>query len=1135
MKGVLRGIVVVVCLTLICVIVFVCLAVGQEPPASAQTATASYQISGTVKSGKTTLPGVTVTAANTLTGKKYSVASGVDGSFIFKNLPRGRYVVKIEFMGFATQTSEVVLNPENPAGKVEAEMVLASRQETERANNATAASRGFQSLALDNALSGLAVGNAQNGGTGGTVGASDLSSLPMNGAGADISSESFSIAGAQGRSQDFGGGNEDELQQRMQEFRDRAQREGGAFGATVGGPAGAGGPGGAAAEAGSGGAGGPVMMGRLGRGFNINQPHGFLYFQDDNAALDAQSYSLTGREAAKASYNQLRFGAFVGGPLKVPGLFDWSKSTFFTVGWNGTRGGTPYDAFSTVPTVAERNGNFSGLTDKNGNPITIFNPATGQPFANNVIDPSLFSPAATALLPYIPLPNLPGAAQNFHYITSGESDSDGVSLRLIHNFLAGGGPGFGPLGGGMGGGGGRGGGRGGPRNNLNIGFNWSRNTTAIVNPFPSLAGSTNTQGWNGNARWTYGKGRITNTAGFTYNHNRVATTNLYSGVIDVAGNAGITGISTDPFNWGLSGIAFNSFAGLSGPVPSRELDQTYTISDSVVWNRGKHNWRFGGDYRRILQDFRSARNAEGSFVFTGFATAEYLPGSTQAVPGTGIDFADYLLGLPQQTTLQSGTSEYQFRANSYDLYAQDDWRIFSKLSLNLGLRYEYIGPYTEVGNHIANLDTSFSPESIAGFRVLPGQTGPYSGVFPASLVRPERNNYAPRVGLAWRADKNTVVRAGYGINYNLGQYSTFIRNFAYQPPFATTATNISPYGNFLTLENGFPASPQPLVTNNYALDPNYKLAYVQIWNLDIQRQLPGNVQLNVGYNGAKGTRLDTERALVPSCGATDSCAAASNEAAAPFIYESSEGNSILHAGSVRVRKRMSKGLGISASYVFSKSIDDASSIGGGGTVVVQNPFYLPGDRGLSSFDQAQKFIGNWIYDIPFGDGRRFVTTGPMSHVLGGWQWSGSFTIGSGMYFTPRILGASVDINRGVSGSQRANVLTGQPLGISNPTTGEWFNTAAFCVPGPGCPGGTTYGDAGRNIILGPAQFTFNMSVNKTIVIRESRSLDLRLTANNIFNTPYFSNINTVVNSLTFGQVTGVSNMRRVSMVARFRF
>jgi hypothetical protein len=1135
-KAVLREIVVLLCVALICVIVFVCLAVGQEPPApptSTHTAGASYQISGTVKNGKTTLPGVTVTASNTLTGNKYSVASGVDGSFVFKNLPRGRYVVKIEFMGFATQTSEVVLNPENPTGKVEVELVLASRQQeqTERANAATAVSRGFQSLAVDNALSGLTAGNGQNGAGAGAVGASDLSSLPMNGAGADISSESVSIAGAQGRSQDFGGGSEDELQERIQEFRDRAQREGGgAFGPMGGG---AGGGQGGGLGGGPGGGGGPAMMGRLGRGFNVNQPHGFLYFQDDNAELDAQSYSLTGREAAKASYNQLRFGAFVGGPMKVPGLFDWSKSTFYTVGWNGTRGGTPYDAFSTVPTVAERNGNFLGLTDKNGNLITIFNPATGQPFANNTIDSSLFSPAATALLQYIPLPNLPGAAQNFHYITSDESDSDSLSMRLIHNFISGGGPGFGlPPGGG---GGGRGGGRGGPRNNLNIGFNWSRNTTAIVNPFPSLAGSTNTQGWNGNARWTYGKGRITNTAGFTYNHNRVSSTNLYSGVIDVAGNAGITGISTDPFNWGLPGISFNSFAGLNGPMPSRELDQTYTITDSVVWNRGKHNWRFGGDYRRMLQDFRSARNAEGSFVFTGFATAEYLPGNTQPVPGTGIDFADYLLGLPQQTSLQSGTSEYQYRANSYDLFVQDDWRIFPKLSVNIGLRYEYIGPYTETDNQIANMDTSFSPESIAAFRVLPGQTGPYSGVFPASLVKPERNNWAPRIGLAWRAEKNIVVRAGYGINYNLGQYSTFIRNFAYQPPFATTATNVSPFGNFLTLENGFPVSPEPLVTNNYALNPNYKLAYVQIWSLDIQRQLPGNVQLNVGYNGAKGTRLDTERALVPSCAATDSCEASSNEAAAPFLYESSEGNSILNAGSVRVRKRMSKGLGISATYVFSKSIDDASSIGGGGEVVVQNPFNLPGDRGLSSFNQAQKFTGNWIYEVPFGDGRRFVTTGPMSHVLGGWQWSGSFTIGSGLYFTPRVLGASVDINRGVSGSQRANVVAGQPLGISNPTTGEWFNTAAFCVPGPGCAGGTTYGDAGRNIILGPAQFTFNMSLNKTIVIRESRSLDLRLTANNIFNTPYFSNINTVVNSLTFGQVTGVSNMRRVSMVARFRF
>ena len=1117
MERFLRGIVVLICMALICAVVLVCLGHAQEtsPPAAA-----SFQISGVVKSGKTPLPGVTVTAANTLTGKKLTVATAVDGSFVIKGVPRGRYVVKIEFMGFATQTQEVVLNPENPAGKVEAELVLASRQQEEQANRAstaTALGRGFQSLAVEGALSSLGEGVNGNGNGNGTVSAGDLSSLPMNGAGADIATESVSIAGTQGRSQDFGSGSEEDIQQRIQEFRERAQREGNtAFGGMMGGPGG-----------------GPMVIGRLGRGFNINQPHGFLYVQDSNAALDAQAYSLSGQEAAKASYNQVRFGAFVGGPLKVPGLFDWSKTTFFAAGWNGTRGSSPYDAFSTVPTVPERSGNFSGLTDKSGNPILIYDPQTGQPFAGNTI--SQISPAATALLQYIPQPNLPGATQNFHYITSDESDTDNVSLRLIHNFGATGGPGFGPVVIGAGGPGvGRGGGRRGSRNNLNVGFNWSRAKSAIVNPFPLLAGSTNTQGCNGNVRWTYGKGKVTNSLGFTYNHNRAATTNLYSGVIDVAGMAGITGVSTDPFNWGVPGISFNSFAGLSEPVPSRELDQTYTISDTVIWNHGKHNVRFGGDYRRMSQGFRSARNAEGSFVFTGFATAEYLPGSAQPVPDTGSDFADFLLGLPQQTSLQSGTTDYEFRTNSYDSFVQDDWRIFTNLSLNLGLRYEYNGPFTEAGNRIANLDVSFSPESIAAFRVLPGQSGTYAGVYPTSLVRPDRNDFAPRVGLAWRLGKKTVVRAGYGINYNLAQYGSFIRNFAFQPPYATTATNVSAYGSFLTLENGFSSSAETAVTNNYALDPNYRLGYVQIWNVDIQRQLPGNVQLNVGYNGAKGTRLDTERALVPSCVASDNCQ--TNESSAPFIYESSEGNSILHAGSVRVRKRMSKGLGLSASYVFSKSIDDASSIGGGGTVVAENPFDLPAERGLSSFDQTHKFTGNWIYDLPFGDGRRFVTKGALSHALGGWQWSGDFTIASGLYFTPRVLGASVDINRGVSGSLRANVVAGQPIALSNPTTAEWFNTAAFCAP-TSCPGttGSAYGDAGRNIIEGPPQFTFDMSVNKTITIRETRSLELRLQGNNVFNTPYFSSLNTVVNSLTYGQVTGVGNMRRVTMVARFRF
>jgi trimeric autotransporter adhesin len=1098
--------------------------------ATATPASATFEITGTARSGKTPLPGVTVTAANTLTGKKYVAATNSEGKFTLSGVARGRYVVRIEFMGFAPFTQEVVLNPENPSAKVDAELLLASRQQ-EQSNNAiaamAAAGRGFQSLAMQNALSSLGGGNNGFGDGSGPAGGqgnnnADASSLPLNGAGAEGPTESVSVSGAQGRTQDFGIGNEEELQQRIQEFRDRMQREGG-FGGMPGG-AGFGGPG--------------LVTMRMPRGFNINQPHGVIYYSDDNAGLDARPYSLTGIPTPQADYNQARFGVNVGGPLNIPKIFHGGNKWFFFGGWNGSRGSNPYDAFSTVPTQAERGGDFSQATYHDGNLVQIFNPQTGQQYQfnsnPNVLDPGLITTQAKTLLNYIPLPNMATNAlgQNFHYVTSADSSSDAVMFRLVHNFNTSGGPG-GPGGGpvligpgGMESVGGRGRRR--SQNNLNFGLNWARSSSNIVNPFPSLAGGNSTQGLNANAGWIYGKGRVTNIFRVNYNHNHVSTTNLYSNVTNVDGLAGITGVSADPFNWGLPGISFTSFGGLSGdPTPRRELDQTYSVSDTIAWNHAKHNLRFGGDYRRILQSFHSARNAEGGFVFTGFATSQYTSGSVIPVTDTGYDFADFLLGFPQQTSLQFGTNSYDFRANSYDFFAQDDWRFRSNLSFNLGLRYEYIGPYTEANNRIVNLDVA--PGFTAAVPVLPGATGPYNGVFPNSLIQPDHNDWAPRVGIAWKPEKKMVVRAGYGINYNLAQYGTMIQNFAFQPPFANAATNTTNVsglagGSPLTLADGFPAASSNTVTNNFAVNPNYHLAYVQIWNLDIQRELPSGVVLNTGYNGSKGTRLDSERALV----------VAGNQ---PFIYESSEGNSILHAASVRMRKRMAKGIGLGAQYVFSKSIDDASSIGGGGSVVAQNPFDLSADRGLSSFDQRHKFTGNWIYDLPIGENRYFAPKGALGHVFGAWQWSGDFTVGSGLYFTPRVLGGALDIGRGVSGSLRANTVAGQSIALSNPTTLEWFNTAAFCAPSATCvnPNGTAFGDAGRNIIEGPAQVTLNMALNKTISIKESRALDLRLAANNVFNNVRFTSINSVVNSLTFGEVTGTGSMRRLTMTARFRF
>jgi hypothetical protein len=785
-----------------------------------------------------------------------------------------------------------------------------------------------------------------------------------------------------------------------------------------------------------------------------------------------------------------------------------------------------------VPTAAERAGDFSSAAYKDGSPVQIFDPTTGLPLTfnghANVIDPARINSAASNLLQYIPLPNLAGSTQNFHYVTSDDTNTDAVSLRLIHNF---GSSPSGPFGGLAGPGGGDGGGRGGggrrPQNNINFGLNWSRNSTNTVNPFPSLAGSTNTQGLQATAGWTYGNGRRTNLFRVTYNHNHVSSTNLYSNITDVTGDAGIAGVSTNPFDFGLPGISFTTFNGLTDPTPRRELDQTFTFSDTLSWYRGKHNWRFGADYRRILQSFRSAKNAEGSFVFTGFETSQFAAGNPQPLTDTGYDFADFLLGLPQQTTLQSGTNSYDFRANSFDLFAQDDWRILAKLSLNLGFRYEFNGPYTEANNHIANLDVASG--FTAAEPVLPGAAGEFNGTFPASLIHPDRNNYAPRIGIAWRPLKQTVVRAGYGINYNLAQYANIIQNFAFQPPFAVTSTNVASSTTPLTLANGFPAIAPGAITNNFAIDPNYKLGYVQIWNVDIQRTLPKGFLLNVDYNGSKGTRLDTERAItIPGI--------------QPFIYESSAGNSVFHGGSLRVRKRLAHGIGFGANYTYSKSIDDASSIGGGGVVVAQNPFDIAADRGLSSFDQRHKFSGNWIYDLPFGENRRFANKGALSHILNGWQYSGDFTIASGFYVTPRVLGNTLDITRGVSGSLRADV-TGAPLTIGDRSTAQWFNTAAFCSPtstfgaATACtnPDGTAFGDAGRNIIEGPGQIVVDMSFGKTITIKESRALELRFQAANVFNFINYSSINTVVNSLQFGEVTSAAATRRLTVIARFRF
>jgi hypothetical protein len=1107
-------------------------ALGQSAPAGP-----GRIVHGVVKAGNMPIPGAAVSAVNAATQEQFSTSTDVDGSYSLRVPADGHYRVQVQMAAFAGSAQQILLDATHPDVPANFELVLQSRtrEAGSEPRRAAAGGRGFQNLSVSQNGAGQDAG-------GGSMSDVVPSGMPVPGIDPNSATESVAVSG--NTSNSFNSMSADELQQR---FND-ARQQGGGFGGGLGGPGG--GQGGGGGFGGGGGGGGPMIFGR--RGFDSNRPHGSLYYGVGDAALNASPYSLTGQPTLKPAYLQNSFGGSVGGPLNIPKIYQGGNKTFYFINYNGKRSENPFDQFSTVPTLLERQGNFSQTTYTTGAeaglPVQIFNPLTNTAYPNNTI-PQI-NPAAQALLRYIPLPNLPGNYQNFHFVTSANSDSDDLNIRLNRTF------GAAPAGRR------RGGGRNAPRNNLTFGFHYHESSANLTNAFPSVGGSTSVRSFDVPVSYTRSIGKLTNVVRADFNRSRTRSQNLYAFSNDITGGLGIAGVSQNPFDWGLPNLSFTNFASLQDTTPQLTRNQTYTFSDNVIWNRGKHTWRWGGDYRRVQVNTESDSNPRGSFIFTGLNTSQIGSGGGQ-VSGTGYDFADFLVGLPQQTSEQFGQSDH-FRGNFWDLFAQDEWKMRANLTLNLGVRYEYVSPLTEINNRIANLDLSPGvlnpalgvPEVTA---ILPGQAGPYGGGLPDSLVRPDRNNFAPRVGFAWKPFSQTVVRGGYGINYNTGAYQGIAQQLAFQPPFSTTSTNIQTAPGELTLQNGFPA-PSGL-TNDYAVNPNYRLGYVQIRNLDIQQQIRPTLLLNVDYTGTKGTDLDLLEA--PNRTAT----AIRIPGVQAFTYESSVADSEANAASVRLRKRLARGISMGGIYTFSKALDDASSIGAGATSgantpglgaggtgaggggggggggasssstaasasnVAQNAFNLSAERGLSSFNQTHKFTADYLWELPFGHDKRWLAgNSPWRAVLGDWQWSGDWTIASGLPFTPRVLGSVADVNRGTNGTLRADVVPGQSLSLPNPSIGEWFNTAAFVTPPSG-----QYGDARRNSIIGPGSKMFDMAFTKIFPIKEARVLEFRAQATNIFNIPNYSAIDTTVNSPTFGRVTSIGAMRQFTMTSRFRF
>ncbi|HZD49953.1 MAG TPA: carboxypeptidase-like regulatory domain-containing protein, partial [Silvibacterium sp.] len=599
----------------------------QAAAVPATTPQAGGVIHGSVKSGAIPLPGVSITATNTLTGRKYTTATDARGDYSMTIPLNGRYVLRTELAAFTSITQEALLNATSHDQKVDFTLTLASRavqeEQQQTATTRQYSGRGTTSLSLADAATGLIEA------AGGSSGSS--ASLPSLASNPDVSSESVAVAGQNGSTNPFAGINFGDGPIGVDSSGGQPVQIGPGAGGP-GGPGDGGGGGGFSVRSGGGGFGGGGFGGG-GRGFggrgnfrnfNPNKPHGAFFWNGGDSALNALPFALRGQPGAQPSYASNRFGlTFIGAPY-IPHLITHDTKDFIFFTLSGQRSSSPFDQYGTVPLDAERAGNFQGLTTPGGVPITIYDPGcypgdpnAGKPFPNNTIPSQCISPQATALLKYVPEPNLFGSTQNYHLLTSAQTNTTTIGARFIHNFGSGGnnaalgnfirqrlGQASSP----------------GLHQNVNLNFNYSHSAQDNVNLFPDLGGKQQSTQYSLQVGYSISKGHLANMLNLNWNRTNAQTTNYFTNTTDVASQIGLNGLPSAPQLYGLPNVTLNQFTSLSEQQPNFQINQTISLSESLSWIHKKNNIRVGGDYRRVHLDMVGQTNSTGTYIFTGLYT-----------------------------------------------------------------------------------------------------------------------------------------------------------------------------------------------------------------------------------------------------------------------------------------------------------------------------------------------------------------------------------------------------------------------------------------------------------------------------------------------------------------------------------
>ena len=639
--------------------------------------------------------------------------------------------------------------------------------------------------------------------------------------------------------------------------------------------------------------------------------------------------------------------------------------------------------------------------------------------------------------------------------------------------------------------------------------------------------SGETSGLSFSAGWSHSfRPRLINSANFSISRSRNLTT-PYFAYRTIDPPLGIEGPSQDPINAGPPALSFTNFSSLSDGTPNLSRNQTATFSDNFTWVlERKHNLTFGFTYNRLQQNSQNNQNARGSFSFSGLLTSQ-LDAAGQPVKGTGFDFADFLLGLPQSASKRFSGLNNNFRSWSTSAYAQDDFRMSARVTINVGLRYEYFAPYTELHGQLANLDVSpgFTAEPVV---VTSGENGLYSGALPSSIVRPSPKDFSPRFGLAWRPfpKRNMLIRSGYSIFYSGSAYAQIASQMAAQPPFAEVASLTTNTDKPLSIGTALKTQVNTL-TNTYAIDPNFRLAYAQTWNLTIQHTLPHGLVVDTEYIGTKGTHLGILENPNRSTGAISNGGLQIANATS-FSYQTQGANSHYEAGQVRVTRRLARSVSANALYTFAKGIDDASSFNGTGGTVVQFLDNRGLERGLSSFDVRHNLNATIQLSSPVGVRGLLRNGGWKTQLLKSWNLSGSFNATTGTPLTAYVSGNLANTGGLAAGGSLRAEATGLPIHADGQ---PYFNTLAFTTPAAG-----QFGNAGRSTIPGLFRITVNSSLNRSFRFGESRrTLAFTLTASNVLNHVTITSIGTTVNSSNYGLPTAASATRAITLNSRFSF